>query len=128
MRCAVAPVPEEENAYLSGLARTSATNSLALLAGNDGPVTSAKGARATRLAGKRTEANIAVSPAVSAAARRFISFHLDVRALDHARVALLLAAHERRQLFGGERRRIEACREKTIPEVPGLQGFFDLGG
>ena len=40
-RCAVAPVPEEEKAYLSGFARNSATNSFALDAGKFGRVTSA---------------------------------------------------------------------------------------
>src|SRR3977135_1166909 len=49
IRCAVAPVPEEENAYLSGFARTCAMNSLAFDAGNEGCVTSAKGAAAIRL-------------------------------------------------------------------------------
>ena len=39
-RCAVAPVPDEEKVYLSGLARNSAMNSRALAAGNDGLTTS----------------------------------------------------------------------------------------
>ena len=41
IRCAVAPVPEDENEYLSGFAFRSATNSLALFAGKSGRVTSA---------------------------------------------------------------------------------------
>ncbi len=53
-RWAVAPVPEEANAYLSGLARTSRTNSFAFAAGNDGLVTSANGASAIRLTGAKS--------------------------------------------------------------------------
>src|SRR3954471_14400190 len=52
-RCAVAPVPEDEKVYLSGLARTSVTNSRALFAGKLGFTTNAKGASAIRLTGAR---------------------------------------------------------------------------
>src|SRR5260221_14236033 len=51
---AVAPGPEEENVYLPGFALTSAMNSLALFAGNDGFTTSANGVAATRLIGAKS--------------------------------------------------------------------------
>ena len=53
-RCAVAPVPEDEKVYLSGLALTSATNAFASAAGKEGWVTSANGTRAIRLTGARS--------------------------------------------------------------------------
>src|SRR5262249_4680539 len=53
-RCAVAPVPEDENVYLSGFARTSATNSFAFAAGKDGFTTSANGVLPIRLIGARS--------------------------------------------------------------------------
>src|SRR5262249_62393130 len=53
-RCAVAPVPEYENVYLSGFARTSATNSFAFAAGKDGFTTSANGVLPIRLMGARS--------------------------------------------------------------------------
>jgi hypothetical protein len=54
MRCADAPVPEDENVYLSGFARRWAMNSFAFVAGNDGCVTSANGTSATRLIGAKS--------------------------------------------------------------------------
>ena len=53
-RCAVAPVPDEENVYLSGFARSSAMNSRASLAGNEGFVTSTYALRQIRLIGARS--------------------------------------------------------------------------
>ena len=53
-RCAVAPVPEEENVYFAGSALISAMNSFASLAGNEGCTTSANGVAATRLTGARS--------------------------------------------------------------------------
>src|SRR6267142_2855895 len=54
MRCAVAPVPEEENAYWSGFARSKAMNSFAFAAGKEGFVTRAKGVSAIRLTGAKS--------------------------------------------------------------------------
>ena len=51
---AVAPVPDEENVYLPGFARTSARNSFAFEAGKFDATTSAKGAAAIRLMGARS--------------------------------------------------------------------------
>src|ERR1700687_2174246 len=53
-RCAVAPVPDEAKVYLSGLLRTSWTNSRASLAGKLAFVTRANGARAIRLTGTKS--------------------------------------------------------------------------
>ena len=50
----VAPVPEEENAYLSGFARSRAMNSFAFAAGKEGFVTRAKGVSAIRLTGEKS--------------------------------------------------------------------------
>src|SRR5258706_8483482 len=53
-RWAVAPVPEEENVYLPGFARTRAMNSFAFDAGKDGCTTSANGTALVRLTGARS--------------------------------------------------------------------------
>src|ERR671931_2427717 len=53
-RCAVAPVPDEENVYFPGSALIIAMNPFALAAGHDGFTTSAKGVAATRLTGARS--------------------------------------------------------------------------